>query len=69
MIVFAKAEAVPVDSLKKFNQPLTSMIRRLFEAISKNESHKKVESCSLVMSEDATWYSGSLSNLCRECPD
>ena len=43
MIVFAKAEAVPADSLKKFNQPLTSMIRRLFEAISKNESHKKVE--------------------------
>ena len=26
-------------------------------------------SCSLDMPEDATWYSGSLSNLCRECPD
>ena len=30
---------------------------------------KKVESCSLDMPEDVTWYSGSLSNLCRECPD
>ena len=30
---------------------------------------EKAESCSLDMPEDVTWYSGSLSNLCRECPD
>ena len=43
-----------------------------FKAHLKKSLHRKcleVESCSLDMSEDVAQYSGSLSNLCRECPD
>ena len=35
----------------------------------KAKIRKKVESCSLDMPEDATWYSDNLSSLYRECLD
>ena len=54
--VFHLLGAIPVTSPKQDNE-------------GQDEKRKKAKSRSLDMSEDATWYSGRVANLCRECPD